>query len=91
MFRIYNLQELRRLSDLLEDIEKREMAFPVDVFRDANVVSAMEYGVQDTRITRGWSECHTVPGMEMNPYQRRHLIKAEVDFGIIMKGSGESR
>ena len=43
MFRIHNLEELERLRKLVNRLDD-DLKFPVDIFRSAKEISAMEYG-----------------------------------------------
>jgi len=47
MFRIYNLQELKRLTALLLAFEQRGENFPLDIFRTEDKISGFPYGEND--------------------------------------------
>ena len=55
MFRIYNKYELERLCTLLKSLDGETLKFPLDIFRDAAAVGAIEYG-EEHRVSYSYTD-----------------------------------
>ena len=82
MFRIHNIDELRRLNELLRSMDNDTITFPIDIFRTDAEVSAPQFGNDHMRVyvyTKKSGDVE-IESSEDDRGIRSVLLKAEREF-----------